>query len=72
MSTRKESLIDCVKCLFVLGAMFIPDAILRYFTRWLGYYSIFELPPSLFSVLWILLLLSLHYCFHVRSAGSSS
>lgn len=63
MSTRKESLIDCVKCLFVLGAMFIPDAILRYFTRWLGYYSIFELPPSLFSVLWILLLLSFTLLF---------
>ena len=63
MSTRKERLIDSAKCLFVLGAMFIPDAILRYYTRWLGYYSIFELPPSLFSVLWILQLLSFTVLF---------
>ena len=39
-------------CLAALS-FFVPDFLLRYFTRWLGYYSIFEPAPSLFSLCWI-------------------
>lgn len=42
-----------LRCVFVAGAFFAVDFSLRFFTRWLGYYSIFELAPSLFSLCWI-------------------
>lgn len=41
------------RCTFVAVTFFAVDFALRFFTRWLGYYSIFELAPSLFSICWI-------------------
>lgn len=41
------------RCVFAAGTFFTVDFSLRFFTRWLGYYSIFELAPSLFTLCWI-------------------
>lgn len=49
---EKNTLIEILKCIFIAITFFIPDAALRFLTRWLGYYSIYELAPSLFSVCW--------------------
>lgn len=51
--TRKQQIIELIRCVFVALTFFIVDICLRYFTRSLGYYSIFELAPSLFSLCWI-------------------
>lgn len=50
---NKTTLTEIGKCVFIATTFFALDAALRFLTRWLGYYSIFELPPSLFSVCWI-------------------
>ena len=42
-----------LRSVLIAGTFFGPDASLRCVTRWLGYYSIFELAPSLFSLCWI-------------------
>ena len=47
------ALLTIIKLLFIGFSYFLCDALLRILTRWLGYYSIYELPPSLFSVIWI-------------------
>lgn len=41
------------RCILIAITFFVIDFSLRFVTRWLGYYSIFELAPSLFSVCWI-------------------
>lgn len=50
---NKEKLINLLKIMYIVLSYFIVDFILRFATRWLGYYSIFKLAPSLFSVCWI-------------------
>lgn len=57
MMKDKKWIGQLLRSVFVAMTFFAVDFTLRYFTRWLGYYSIFELPPSLFSVCWI--------CFYV-------
>lgn len=49
----KKQIIPLIQCIFVALTFFVVDFSLRFFTRWLGYYSIFELAPSLFSLCWI-------------------
>lgn len=49
----KKQIIPLIQCIFVALSFFVVDFSLRFFTRWLGYYSIFELAPSLFSLCWI-------------------
>lgn len=51
----KKQIIVLVQCAFVAFTFFFVDFSLRFFTRWLGYYSIFELAPSLFSLCWIVI-----------------
>lgn len=50
---EKETIKQLLRCIPVAGSFFALDFSLRWFTRWLGYYSIFELAPSLFSLCWI-------------------
>lgn len=50
---KKLCIVNLLKCVFVGLSFFVIDFTLRFFTRWLGYYSIFELAPSLFSLCWI-------------------
>lgn len=54
----KELTLELLKCVYIALSFFMLDAMLRYFTRWLGYYSIFELPPSLFSLCWIFIFIT--------------
>ena len=54
----RVSIIELIKCAYIAVSFFLLDAMLRYLTRWLGYYSIFELPPSLFSICWISLFIA--------------
>lgn len=61
-SQRKVIISELLKCFYIVFSFFALDAALRVLTRWLGYYSIYELPPSLFSLCWsaiFLVLLSL-------------
>ena len=41
-----------VSHLFVIGTFALLDIWLRVVTRWIGAYSIYELPPNLFTLLW--------------------
>lgn len=41
-----------IRCIFIAITFFVLDFTLRFFTRWLGYYSIYELAPSLFTICW--------------------
>lgn len=50
-----EMMREVAKCIFIGVIFFALDMTLRILTRWLGYYSIYELAPSLFSICWILL-----------------
>lgn len=50
---KKQTIIQLLCCIPVAVSFFVLDFTLRYVTRWLGYYSIFELAPSLFSLCWI-------------------
>lgn len=59
MIKDKKQFLHLSRCVFVALTFFAVDFSLRYFTRWLGYYSIFELAPSLFSVCWIALFMVL-------------
>lgn len=43
-------------CLIGVSFLLI-DFLLRFFTRWLGYYSIFELIPSIFSMCWVMIII---------------
>lgn len=54
----KKQIIQLSRCAFVAFTFFMVDFSLRFFTRWLGYYSIFELAPSLFSLCWIAIFLT--------------
>lgn len=54
----KKQIIQLIRCAFVAFTFFVVDFSLRFFTRWLGYYSIFELVPSLFSLCWIAIFLT--------------
>ncbi len=52
-----------LQTLYLIGAFFAIDALLRVLTRWLGYYSIYKLAPSLFSLCWIIILVTLLLSF---------
>ncbi len=43
---------------FLAASFFSIDILLRFFTRWLGFYSIYSIAPSLFSVLWITIIVT--------------
>lgn len=47
-----KSIKELLRCVLVALSFFAVDFTLRYLTRWLGYYSIFELAPSLFTICW--------------------
>ena len=47
-----------LKCIIIGGTFFSVDFLLRVYTRWLGYYSIYELAPSLFSICWIMIFIA--------------
>lgn len=49
---RKLCICNLLKCVFIAITFFVVDFTLRFMTRWLGYYSIFELAPSLFTICW--------------------
>lgn len=49
---KRSCIVNLLKCVLMAITFFVIDFALRYFTRWLGYYSIFELAPSLFTVCW--------------------
>ena len=52
-----------LQTLYLIGAFFAIDALLRVLTRWLGYYSIYKPAPSLFSLCWIIILVTLLLSF---------
>ena len=46
-----------LQTLYVMGTYFAVDALLRILSRWLGYYSIYQPAPSLFSLCWIIIIM---------------
>lgn len=49
----KKQINPLIRCVFIALTFFIIDFSLRYLTRWLGYYSIFEFAPTFFSLCYI-------------------
>lgn len=58
-SKHKSVISELLKCIYIVFSFFALDVVLRILTRWLGYYSIYELPPSLFSLCWAVIFLVL-------------
>ena len=46
----------CIPYLWILGSFGVLDVWLRVGTRWIGAYSIYELEPNLFTLLWAVIL----------------
>ncbi len=55
--------------LFLVGTFALPDIWLRIQTRWIGAYSIYELAPNLFTLIWSILLTLLITAIPSRRAG---
>lgn len=70
MSTEKKTkLKNAVGLLYAVCAFGILDVWLRVVTRWIGAYSIYELAPNLFTLLWAVLLAALVTVIPSRRAG---
>lgn len=59
---------DSIRVLYLLFSYYLVDALLRVLTRWLGYYSIYKPAPTLFSLCWITIIISIITLFP-RKAG---
>lgn len=57
-----KNYINVFKVIYMVASFGIIDVWLRITTRWMGYYSIFEIPPNLFTLSWSVLLTCLLYC----------
>ncbi len=53
--------------LYLVASFFFIDAALRVLTRWLGYYSIYELAPNLFTLCWAVLITSVTMLFSQKA-----
>ena len=56
-------------CFFLIVTLALPDIWLRFQTRWIGAYSIFELAPNLFTLLWSVILTALVTMVPSRKIG---
>ena len=56
-------------CFFLIVTLALPDIWLRFQTRWIGAYSIFELAPNLFTLLWAVILTALVTMVPSRKIG---
>lgn len=52
----QKNIIYIFKAVILVATFCIIDAWLRVMTRWIGQYSIFKLPPNLFTLCWALIL----------------
>ena len=56
-----------IRLIYCAIALFMVDAWLRIMTRWLGYYSIYKLAPSLFTVCWIVIIMFVTCCLFKKA-----
>lgn len=58
-----------IGCLYLIASFSILDVGLRIMTRWIGAYSIYELAPNLFTLLWSIVLVAVVMLPVSRSGG---
>lgn len=57
MKGNKFNATEIIKVVYLFISFFAVDALIRIMTRWLGYYSIYKIAPSLFSLCWICIII---------------
>lgn len=66
MRSKKASLQRMIYWLFIIVSFLMPDFWLRIVTRWIGKYSIYSPIPTIFTLLWVLILWEILYIIPSR------